>query len=111
MDERLVLLLEGGPVHEVLRCREGAQQQLPLLRRAHFAGLPGLPAGRRRDRRARRERDPRRLEITIYVTSTRTAVHDVARPFASHSTTTPSIRTSPAAGSRRSGIPVTNRLI
>ena len=50
VDEGLVLLLEGGPVHEVLGRRERGQRHLPLRRRAHLAGLPGLPAGRRRDR-------------------------------------------------------------
>ena len=43
--------------------------------------------------------------------ATRTAAHDVARPSAPHSTRQPSIRTSPSAGSNRTGIPVRMRRI
>ena len=42
-------------------------------------------------------------------TGTRTASHDVARPSASHSTRTPSIRTPPSAGRKRTAIPVRMR--
>ncbi len=54
LDEGVVLLLEGRAIHEILGDGERTRGQLPLLRRAHLAGLPGLPERRRRDRGARR---------------------------------------------------------
>ena len=55
-----------------------------------------------------------RRTITSWVTagtSTRIASQLVARPSAPHSTSAPSMRTSPVAGSSRTGIPVTKRRI
>ena len=73
VDEGLVLVLEGRAVHEVLRDGEGPPGELPLRRRAHLAGLPGLPERRRRDRRAGRRRDPRRPEARLMAVSEHTA--------------------------------------
>ena len=50
VDEGLLLLLEGRPVHGVLGRRARALGQLPLRRRAHLDRLPGLPERRRRTR-------------------------------------------------------------
>ena len=46
------------------------------------------------------------LVVARQLTSTRTGSQRVARPSASHSTSAPSIRTSPCAGSNRTGSPV-----
>src|SRR5881392_1628672 len=73
MDERVVLVLEGRPVHEVLGHGEGAAGQLPLRRRAHLAGLPGVSQWRSRDRGTRRQRDPRRPQARLMAISERTA--------------------------------------
>src|SRR5207248_4797321 len=53
--------------------------------------------------------DPRCAARDAQPAGTRTGSQLVARPSAPHSTSTPSIRTSPVAGSRRTGKPVTNR--
>src|SRR4029077_20091982 len=72
VDEGLVLLLEGWPVHEVLRDGIRPPGQLPFLRRAHVAGLPGGPERRRRNRRARRRRHPGRSEARLMAISENT---------------------------------------
>src|SRR4029077_6746050 len=72
VDEGLVLLLEGWPVHEVLRDGIRPPGQLPFLRRAHVAGLPGLSERRRRDRPARSRRHPGRPEARLMAISENT---------------------------------------
>src|SRR5207248_1869089 len=67
-------------------------------------GLPLLARARPRSGAARSAHDPAG-------TGTRSASQLSARPSASHSTTAPSIRTPPAAGSNRTGIPVRMRAI
>ena len=67
MDKGLLLLLEGGPVHQVRRRRTragGPRAQLPLRRRAHLGRLPGVSERRRRDRPARRQRGHRCPSLT-----------------------------------------------
>jgi len=63
----VLLLLEGRPVHRLLRGGEGGLRQLPLRRRAHLPGLPGLPQRSRRDGSASRRRDPRRAQVALCV--------------------------------------------
>ena len=63
VDARLVLLLEGRPVHAFAGVEEPAGGQRPLLRRAHLDRLPGLPERRRRDGRAGRRRGDRRPRL------------------------------------------------
>ena len=58
---RLLLLLEGRPVHGIRRHRGPAGGLVPLRRRAHLDRLPGLPQRRRRDRPARRGGGARRI--------------------------------------------------
>ena len=52
-----------GPVHELRRLRGGAPGRLPLRRRAHLPGLPGLSERRGRERPARCRGDPGRPEV------------------------------------------------
>src|SRR5207248_6660762 len=78
VDEGVLLVLEGRAVHELLRHGEGAAGQLPLLRRAHVAGLPGLPERRRGDGRARCGRDPRRPEARLMAVTERTESDRIA---------------------------------
>ena len=50
LDEGLLLVLEGRPVHERSPASSAsAEGELPLRRRAHLDRLPGLPQRRRRD--------------------------------------------------------------
>ena len=63
LDARLVLVLESGSVHQLLRRREAAQRGLPLRRGAHQPGLPGLPQRCRRERPASSSGDPRRPQV------------------------------------------------
>jgi len=63
VDARLVLLLEGRPVHEVRRSGAATARDLPLRRRAHVDRLSGLFERCSRDRRARRDRSDRRPRL------------------------------------------------
>ena len=73
----------------------------------HLAGVV-LAARPRARAAARRARPAARRYCSIL---TRTSSQLVARPSSPHSTSTPSMRTSPVAGSSRVGMPVTKRLI
>ena len=53
VDARVVLVLEGRSVHEVRRDGGSAAGHVPLRRRAHVSGLPGLPERCGRDGPAR----------------------------------------------------------
>ena len=54
VDARLLLVLQGRPVHEVRRDGGTPAGNVSLRRRAHLDRLPGLPERRGRDRRTRR---------------------------------------------------------
>ncbi|CAA9474719.1 MAG: hypothetical protein AVDCRST_MAG85-213, partial [uncultured Solirubrobacteraceae bacterium] len=62
VDEGLLRVLEGRPVHEARGRRargRGSPRRLPLRGRAHLGRLPGLPQRRCGDRPAGRRRDRR----------------------------------------------------
>ena len=62
LDQGLLFVLEGRPVHGVFRSGEGAAREDPLRRRTHLARFPGLPERGRRNRTTGDERDPGRLQ-------------------------------------------------
>jgi len=104
-----------------IRGKAGRSERMPLPADvgAAIAQHPFLPAGPRHRRSSAFEptdrsvaRDHAGLSVHgVQPTGTRTASQRVARPSESHSMSAPSIRTSPLAGSRRTGRPVTKRRI
>jgi hypothetical protein len=74
LDARLVLVLQARPVHVVRRRRGAGLGRLPLRRRAHHPRLPGLPAGRRGQRRADSVGGARRTEVGSVAAARRTEV-------------------------------------
>jgi hypothetical protein len=62
LDQGVVLVLEGPPVHPLRRGRGRAREQRPLHRRAHLGRLPGLPQRRGRERPTRRPGTTLRLD-------------------------------------------------